>query len=151
MQSRVEEAVQTFESGYNCAQSVFASYADLFGIDKDTALRLASPMGAGVGRMREICGTVSAMAMLAGLKEGNTDPENAQGKERIYTLVREMSDKFKDENGAIICRELLGKTRREQSARPEERTAEYYANRPCSRLVACAAKLVEEMLLEDID
>lgn len=151
MQSRVEEAVQTFESGYNCAQSVFATYADLFGIDKETALKLASPMGAGVGRMREICGTVSAMAMLAGLKEGNTDPENVEGKERIYTLVREMSDKFRDENGTIICRELLGKTRREQSARPEERTAEYYANRPCSRLVADAAKLVEEMLLEDFD
>lgn len=151
MQSRVEDAVRTFESGYNCAQSVFATYADIFGIDKETALKLSSPMGAGVGRMREICGTVCGMAMLAGLKEGNTDPENDEGKERIYSLVREMSDKFRDENGTIICRELLGKTRREQSARPEKRTGEYYTGRPCSRLVASASRLIEEMLLEDMD
>lgn len=151
MQSRVEDAVRTFESGYNCAQSVFATYADIFGIDKETALKLSSPMGAGVGRMREICGTVCGMAMLAGLKEGNTDPENDEGKERIYSLVREMSDKFRDENGTIICRELLGKTRREQSARPEKRTREYYTDRPCSRLVASASRLIEEMLLEDMD
>lgn len=151
MQSRVEDAVRTFESGYNCAQSVFATYADIFGIDKETALKLSSPMGAGVGRMREICGTVCGMAMLAGLKEGNTDPENDEGKERIYSLVREMSDKFRDENGTIICRELLGKTRREQSARPEKRTREYYTGRPCSRLVASASRLIEEMLLEDMD
>lgn len=151
MQSRVEEAVETFESGYGCAQSVFATYADLFGIDKETALKLASPMGGGIGRMREVCGAVSAMALLAGLKEGNTNPTDEAGKERIYLLVREMSDLFKEENKTIICRELLGVKKREQSAKPDKRTAEYYANRPCSRLVASAAKIVEEMLLEDMD
>ena len=74
MESRVEKAVQTFESGFGCAQSVFSTYADLFGMDRETALKLASPMGGGIGRMREVCGAVSAMALLAGLKEGNTDP-----------------------------------------------------------------------------
>lgn len=151
MQSRVEEAVETFESGYGCAQSVFATYADLFGIDRETALKLASPLGGGIGRMREVCGAVSAMALLAGLKEGNTNPADEAGKERIYLLVREMSDLFKEENGTIICRDLLGVKKREQSAKPDKRTAEYYANRPCSRLVASAAKIVEEMLLEDMD
>ena len=87
MESRVEQAVATFESGYTCAQSVFVTYADLFGMDRQSALKLASPMGGGVGRMREICGVVSAMALLAGLKEGNTDPENEEGKERILSLI----------------------------------------------------------------
>lgn len=151
MKSRVEEAVQTFEAGFGCAQAVFATYADLFGMERETALKLASPLGGGVGRMREICGTVSGMALLTGLKEGNTDPKDNAGKERIYTLVREMSDLFREENGAIVCKELLGKRIREQSARPEERTPEYYAGRPCSRLVASAAKIVEEVLLEDMD
>lgn len=151
MQSRVDKAVQTFESGYGCAQSVFATYADLFGIDKETALKLSSPMGGGIGRMREVCGTVSAMALLAGLKEGNIDPTDEEGREKIYLLVREMSDSFREENGTIICRELLGLKGREQSAKPGKRTKEYYENRPCSRLVACAAKIVEEMLLEDMD
>ena len=147
MESRVEKAVQTFESGFGCAQSVFSTYADLFGMDKETALKLASPMGGGIGRMREVCGTVSAMALLAGLKEGNTDPSNEEGKERIYLLVRQMSDKFREENGTIICRELLGLLEREESAKPEKRTEEYYASRPCSRLVASAARIIEENLL----
>ena len=137
MESRVEKAVQTFESGFGCAQSVFSTYADLFGMD----------MGGGIGRMREVCGAVSAMALLAGLKEGNTDPSNEEGKEKIYLLVRQMSDKFREENGTIICRELLGLLEREDSARPERRTEEYYAARPCSRLVASAARIIEENLL----
>lgn len=147
MESRVMQAVRTFESGYTCAQSVFATYADLFGMDRETALKLASPMGGGVGRMREICGVVSAMALLGGLKEGNIDPENEDGKEQIYLLTRKMADRFKEKNHSIICRELLGIEGREESARPSERTKEYYASRPCSRLVADAAEIIEEMLL----
>lgn len=149
MESRVEKAVQTFESGFGCAQSVFSTYADLFGMDRETALKLASPMGGGIGRMREVCGAVSAMALLAGLKDGNIDPEDEDGRERIYRLVREMSDKFREKNGTIICRELLGILEREQSARPDRRTEEYYASRPCSRLVASAAEIVEEMLFKE--
>lgn len=150
MDSRVEQAVATFESGYTCAQSVFATYADLFGMERKTALKLASPMGGGIGRMREVCGVVSAMALLAGLKEGNTDPANEEGKEQIYLLTRQMAEKFKEKHGTIICRELLGIQGMEESAKPSLRTEEYYSKRPCSRLVATAAGIVEEMLLGDI-
>lgn len=150
MISRVTEAVKTFEAGYTCAQSVFVTYADLFGMDKETALKLTSPMGGGIGRMREVCGAVSAMALLAGLKEGNTDPSNEEGKERIYRLTRQMAEKFKEKHETIICRELLGIEGMEKSAKPSVRTAEYYSERPCSRLVATASRIIEEMLLEDI-
>lgn len=146
MERRVEEAVKTFEAGYTCAQSVFATYADLFGMDRETALKLASPMGGGIGRMREVCGAVSAMALLAGLKEGNTDPANEEGKERIYLLTRQLAEKFKERHGTIICRELLGIEGMEKSAKPSERTESYYNKRPCSRLVETAAGIVEEML-----
>lgn len=149
MVSRIGQAVATFESGYTCAQSVFATYADLFGMDRETALKLASPMGGGVGRMREICGVVSAMALLAGLKEGNTDPANEDGKERIYLLTRQLAERFKEKNGTIICRELLGIEGMEESAKPSARTKEYYASRPCSRLVADASRIIEEVLLAD--
>lgn len=101
--------------------------------------------------MREVCGAVSAMALLAGLKDGNINPEDEEGRERIYLLVREMSDRFREENGTIICRELLGILDREQSARPDKRTEEYYASRPCSRLVASAARIVEEILLKNME
>ncbi len=150
MLSRVEEAVKTFESGYTCAQAVFATYADLFGLDTETALKLSSPMGGGIGRMREVCGAVSAMALLAGLKEGNTDPAKEEGKEAIYLLTRQMAEKFKEKHGTIICRELLQIDGMEESAAPSERTAEYYRERPCSKAVATAAGIVEEMLLEDM-
>lgn len=148
MESRVEEAVKTFESGYTCAQSVFVTYADLFGIDRRTALKLTSPMGGGIGRMREVCGAVSSMALLAGLKEGNTDPANEEGKERIYLLTRQLAEKFRQRHGTIICRELLGIEGMEKSAKPSERTESYYAARPCSKLVRTAAEIIEEMLCE---
>lgn len=147
MVSRVEEAVRTFEAGYTCAQSVFVTYADLFGIDRETALKLTSAMGGGIGRMREVCGAVSGMALLAGLKEGNTDPANEEGKEKIYLLTRQLAEKFKQRHGTIICRELLGIDGMEKSARPSERTESYYNSRPCSGLVKTAAEIIEEMLL----
>lgn len=147
-ESRVDRAVQTFEEGYNCAQSVFSTYADCFGMDRETALRMSSAMGAGVGRMREICGAVSSMAMLAGLKEGNDDPHNEEAKEHIYALVRQMSARFREEYDSILCRELLGlEEGMEESAKPSVRTPEYYASRPCPGIIACASRIIEEMLL----
>lgn len=147
MESRVEAAVQRFETGYNCAQAVFATYADLFGMSEEDALKLASPMGAGVGRMREMCGAVSAMALLEGLKEGNTDPADKQAQGRTYETVRTMCDSFAEINGSMICRELLGISAREKSAVPSERTTQYYGSRPCAKYVRCAAQLVEKHLL----
>lgn len=149
MKSRVEQATATFEEGYTCAQSVFSTYADLFGMDRETALKLSSPMGGGIGRMREVCGAVSAMALLAGLKEGNTDPANEEGKEKIYLLTRQMSEKFREQFGTIVCRELLGIEGMEESAKPSVRTQQYYQERPCLQLIAAAAKIIEEMLLAD--
>ncbi len=149
MESRVNQAVALFESGYNCAQSLFAAYADLFGMDREAALKLSSPMGAGVGRMREICGAVSSMSLLLGLKEGNSDAADEEAKKRIYEKTRQMADAFKEVNGSIVCRELLGMEGREESAAPSVRDAAYYASRPCPRLIACAARIVEEMLLSD--
>lgn len=146
-ESRTERAVETFKEGYNCAQAVFATYADCFGMDRKAALEMSSAMGAGIGRMREVCGAVSSMAMLAGLKEGNDDPKDEAAKEHIYSLVRTMSDRFKEEYGTIICKELLGLDSVEESAKPSIRTPEFYETRPCAKIIACAAKIIEEELL----
>lgn len=151
MRSRVEEAVKMFESGYNCAQAVFTTYANIFGMERDMALRLSCPLGGGMGRMREVCGTVTAMSLLEGLKEGNTDSANEEAKAEVYGRVRELSAEFKRQHGSILCRELLHLDACEKSPVPDKRTAEYYAKRPCSQLVASAAKIIEEQLLEDMD
>lgn len=144
--SRVEYAGELFRSGYNCAQSVFAAYADLFGMDFETALKMSSAMGAGVGRMREVCGTVLAMSLLAGLQEGNDNPTDSDAKTHIYEVVRRMSARFKEEHGTIICRELLGLDGMEESARPSERTPEFYTSRPCAKFITCAAEIIEDVL-----
>lgn len=148
MKSRVDDAVSLFMSGYNCAQSVFTAYSDIFEIEKEQALKLSCSMGGGVGRMREVCGAVSAMSMIAGLICGNTDPENQDAKEHNYEMVRQMADRFKEEHGTIICRELLGKIEAEESAAPELRTEEYYAVRPCARFVEVSARIIEETFPE---
>lgn len=149
-ESRAKAAAAMFEAGYSCAQSVFATYAQLLGMDRVTALKLSYPLGGGMGRMREVCGAVSAMAMLCGLKMGNTDPNDEAGREAPYAMVRRMADRLKEETGSILCRELLGLSGREDSAAPQKRTAAYYAERPCSRIVELAGNIVETELLPEI-
>ena len=143
MKSRVDEAVGLFMSGYNCCQSVFAAYSDLFGMDRETALRLSCSLGAGMGRMREVCGAASAMFLIAGLACGNTDPADQAAKTRNYETVRRLAAAFKAQHKTIICREILGLRAAEKSAAPSERTPEYYQKRPCARMVASAAGIIE--------
>lgn len=145
--SRIEQAVEAFYGGCNCAQAVFSTYADLFGIDRQTAMNLTNSMGGGISRLREVCGTASAIALLTGLAEGAVDPGDLKAREKVYQRTRDLLAEFEAENGSIICRELLGKLGRDQSARPSERTAEYYKKRPCAKFVACAARIIEEKLL----
>ena len=135
-------------SGYNCCQSVFTAYSDLFGLDRDTSLRLSCSFGAGMGGMREVCGTVSAMFMIAGLVCGNTDPADQAAKTENYETVRRMAAAFKAEHKTIICREILGLRAAEKSAAPSERTPEYYRKRPCVRMVATAARIIEDTFPE---
>lgn len=148
MKSRIFDAIAMFEKGYNCSQSVFVTYADIYGIDREMALNLSSPLGAGVGRMREICGAVSAMALLSGLQEGNVNPQDEEAKAALYQNVRSYSDAFQKQMGSIICRDLLELLEREESAVPDKRTEEYYSSRPCSKAVAVAAKIVEDMIIK---
>ncbi len=150
MESRVEQAVANFESGYNCAQAIFMTYSDMFGIEKETALKLSCSFGGGMGRMREVCGAVSGMFMIAGLINGNTDPKNQEGKTENYETVRMLADEFKKINGTIICRQLLGLEKMPESASPELRTEEYYKKRPCSQKVREAAEILERTILKDI-
>lgn len=138
----IEKSAKLFQEGYNCAQSVFAAFAPLYGMDEKFALKLASSFGAGMGRMREVCGTVSAMSMLASLENGNVDPNDTTAKQANYELVRRFANEFQRKNKTIICKELLGLKKAEESARPSERTKEYYKERPCLSVVKSAASIL---------
>lgn len=147
MSERVENAVARFKSGCNCSQAVVTAYCDLFGLDEKTAMRASCGLGGGLGRLREVCGAVSGMAMLAGLKYGNENPADAEGKKRTYEAVQQMASAFRERNGSIVCRTLLGPEKPDSDPTPSERTAAYYHKRPCAGYVADAAVIIERVLL----
>ena len=140
-----EKARALFLEGYNCAQAVTAAFAEEIGMDEKKALSLSSPFGGGMGRMREVCGAVSAMWIILGVREGYTDPKDPEVKKKTYATVQEIAARFREENGSIICRDLLGG---DPSTAPiaSERNAAYYAKRPCVELVGSAARVISEYL-----
>lgn len=150
-ETRKEKAVRLFQEGYNCSQSVFLAYSDLFDLDRETACRISASFGAGMGRMREVCGTVSGMSLVAGLINGAVEGPDTQGKKHNYETVQKMAAEFKKRSGgSIICRELLGLSGDAPiQAAPEERTEGYYKKRPCIRLIQDAVEIIEEVLADE--
>lgn len=142
-----EIAKQYFLQGYNCSQSVLLAFCDDLGFDEQTALMLASPFGGGMGRLREVCGTLSGAYMVLGLKRGYSEPKDEQGKTRLYKEVQELAAKFKEDNGSIICRELLDlRIKGKDTPTPSERTEQYYKARPCPELCKYSADMLDEFL-----
>ena len=139
-------AAELFLQGYNCAQAVAVAFSDVTGIDKELSSRLACSFGGGMGRMREVCGAVSGMLMVVGVLYGYAEPEEGEIKKAHYTLVQELAAKFRQEAGSIICREILKNPPSDPN--PSPRTAEYYAKRPCARMVMTAAKLMDDFIAE---
>ena len=134
-EARVKKAEELFTGGCNCAQAVFAAFADELGLDEELAKRLATGLGGGVGRMREVCGAVSAAALVIGMRLG---PD----KMKAYPVIQDFCAKFREKCGSIVCRELLEGTGATAGGTPEPRTPEYYRKRPCVELVKIAASLL---------
>ena len=145
--SRADAAEKLFRSGYNCSQSVFAAFADVLGMSVAEAAQLASPFGAGFGKLREVCGAVSGMTMLAGRLKGYSDPSDSDGKKALYKLIQTMCAEFEAKAGSLICRELLGLEKGQDLEEPAVRTEEYYTSRPCVGACRTAAEIAEKYLL----
>ncbi|MCI6492837.1 MAG: C-GCAxxG-C-C family protein [Bacteroidales bacterium] len=154
LEERVAKAGRLFkEGGYNCCQAVVLAYCDLFGMDEKTAASLSSGFGGGMGRMREVCGSVSGMVMLSGMLSPADNPSDKAGRTANYALVQEVAGEFRNINGSIICRELLGLDKKpaegqatSESPVPSDRTAEYYKKRPCEELVKISARIIGERI-----
>lgn len=144
--NHAERAQELFLQGYNCAQAVMCAFEDVTGFDHETSAKLASSFGAGMGRLREVCGAVSGALMILGLMRGHADPADPEAKTAHYHLVQEFARRFREMNGTIICRELLEGVNVKPGNEPEERTAGYYAERPCLRYVGEAAAIADELL-----
>ena len=140
-------AAELFMNGSNCAQAVLLAFSDVTKLDNATAARISSSFGGGMGRMREVCGAVSGMLMVAGLLYGYDEPgEKDSGKKAHYVLVQELAEKFRAQVGSIICREILKNPPSDPN--PTPRTAEFYAQRPCARMVILAAQILDEYIAD---
>lgn len=174
LENRIQKAVEYFMKGYGCGQSVVAAFADLYGMDEATALKIGNGFGGGVGKMRMMCGAVSGLVILAGLETGQTSGEGSSpartdsgsnatlirtAKTECYRLVQSLLEKFRQANGSIICAELLGLTPKSATGAhgqkqglesgdfvPSERNTEYYRTRPCAAKVESAARIFAEYL-----
>lgn len=142
-----EKALQAFTDGANCAQAVVLAYCDELGMDEKTAARLASSFGGGIGRLREVCGAVSGMMMVYGLLRGYDDLKDPDVKKAHYANVQALANRFKAENGSIVCRELLDLHKDEQTEpTPTPRDAKFFHSRPCMGFVQSAARILDEAL-----
>ena len=143
---RADRAEELFRSGYNCSQSVFAAFADKLNMDTEAAAKIASPFGAGFGKLREVCGAVSGMTMLASYTDGYGDPKAVTEKKELYALIQKMCAEFESEMGSIICREMLGLEKGQDLEEPAVRTEEYYSSRPCLKACRVAAEIADKYL-----
>ena len=144
---RAQKAKKYFESGYNCSQAVACAFADVTGMSEETAARLVSGFGGGMGRLREVCGAFSGIVFVLSCLYGEGVPAAVQSKAVLYKRVQECACEFKNQNGSLVCRELLGLSKKtKQSCEPEERSKEYYKKRPCSEIVEIAADILDNYI-----
>ena len=149
--TRREMAMANFKKGYNCAQSVVLAFQDLLPAEEAMLSKMASSFGAGMGRLREVCGSVSGMFMAAGLLYGYDGPETGEKKAEHYARIQELAHRFEEKHGSIVCRELLGLNVKHDDPHPEERTEEYYRKRPCEEIIGDAAEILEKLIEEETE
>ena len=146
IEQRAARAKELFLSGYNCCQSVVLAFEDITKLEPELAATISAPFGGGMGRLREVCGAVSGMTMVAGFISPCPTNSDAIAKKENYALVQRFAERFREQNGAIVCRTLLGLEQQKDNPTPSPRTAEYYKKRPCAELVADAARIIGEYL-----
>ena len=139
-------AAEMFYKGYNCSQAVVTAFHEELGLTESEAARLASSFGGGMGRMRETCGAVSGMLLVAGLLWGYDTPGDDQSKAAHYRLVQKLAGIFRERTGSLVCRELLGNPSSDPN--PTPRTQEFYKTRPCAGFVALAAEILDREIAE---
>lgn len=142
-----ERAAELFLQGYNCAQAVAVAFCDMTGLDPVFSARMASSFGGGMGRLREVCGAVSGMLMVAGLVYGYDVPGDDVSKKKHYALVQDLAEQFRQEAGSIVCREILKNPPSDPN--PTPRTAAFYAQRPCARMVMLAGRILDAYMAEN--
>ena len=147
--TRKEKAMAYFRQGYNCAQAVVLAFADLTDMDEATLSRMSCSFGGGMGRLREVCGTCSAMFMVAGILYGEGTETDHAVKTEHYKRIQYLAEEFRKQHETIVCRDLLKGLAVTSEPTPEKRTEQYYKVRPCVKFVRTAAEILDRYLEEN--
>ena len=145
MMERSQLAKQYFREGYSCAQALVLTFKDLINLNEKDLLKIASPFGGGMGRIRETCGALTGSFIVLGYLYGNPTSD-IKKKEEIYVRVQEIAKKFIEVNGFMACRKLLNLDHKIDQPKPEERSNDYYKKRPCLDIIASAAQILDEYI-----
>lgn len=139
----MQQAIDCFQNGFNCSQAVLSTYCEDLGFDKETALKIAYGLGAGMERLGDTCGAVSGAYLLIGLKYGQYQTDDKQAKEKTYAVVLEFAKLFEERSKTTICRELLSV----DLISGDMQLAAERVNTVCPQMVRDAAEIIEEILL----
>ena len=135
-----DEATELFKEGFNCSQSLLAVFGASLGIERDSALRIASAFGGGVGRMGDTCGVVTGALMIIGLRFGATSARDTVAKARTYEIVKAFLNDFKVRHHSVKCRDLLGF---DISSKPDSGKI---ISKQCPKYLVDAVSIIEEIL-----
>lgn len=141
--TRAEHAAELFASGYNCAQAVAIAFCDLTGFTQEQTAKMLAPFGGGFGRLREVCGAVSGMTFVYGCLYGYETP-NSEAQMHVYETEQALAAQFREKAGSIVCRDILKNPPSDPV--PSPRTEEYYATRPCVRMVYTATSILDDYI-----
>jgi C_GCAxxG_C_C family probable redox protein len=147
--TRSERALSMFRNGYNCAQSVLFSFSEELGIDGDTALRIASGFGGGMGRMQEVCGAVTGGIMVIGLRFGRGEQGDRDAAAEAYAKTRALMEQFALRHGSYCCRNLLGGCELQSAEGRKAFVERDLINRICAPCVSNVVEILEPLIAGD--
>lgn len=143
------EVVNRFhDSGCNCAQSVFDTFASQFKLDPEQANQIAAAFGGGMGRTGMACGALTGALMVLGLKFGPKIPSDQASKELTYQKAREFIDRFRTQNGHTDCRHLINMDISTPEGWAKAKEGKVFST-ICPRYLESAVSILEEMLKGD--
>ena len=147
MTTPTEQALASFDSGCNCAQAVLLAFASELGLSPDLAIKIAAGFGGGLGRSGETCGALSGAIMVIGLKTAASDITDIAAKEKAYALTLQLVTEFKERQGSVQCRELIGFDLSQPEELNQARHNQVFRTR-CPQFVHDAAEIVSALLDE---
>ncbi len=145
MEEKIKSAVESYNDGYNCAQSVLAVFAQELGMDRDTAMKIACGFGSGMGRSGNMCGAVTGGMLVLGLKFGMMDSESQEDKEKTYEEVAVLLERIKTIHGSANCTDLMGVDLGTPEGLQESQDRDL-SDKVCSKIIEDVTRILEELI-----